>query len=160
MQPMCLTTTGAFAGWAIGVGDCDGDVTLEYFDEDGVSQGGSLPANWKPCVQGEDGPVWTPGQSALTFASPTSIDFSGDWYRTLNVNGNLTFAGASYQTGTEITVLVTETGGSSRTIAYPAGWVWLTTKPTSIAANKKILYSFISFGTAEANVIARAWVQS
>ena len=160
MYPMCLSTTGAFAGWAIGVADCDGDVTFDYLDEDGVSVGSTLPANWRPCVQGEDGPASTPTQAALTFASPTDIDFSdGDLYRTLSINGNLTLSGSSYQVATEINLIITETGGSPRTFAVPSGWISLTTKPTSIPANKKLFVNLISFGTTEANVVARYWPQ-
>lgn len=50
MTPMCLSTTGALIGWATGVADCDGDISFEYHNTSGVSQGTSLPANWQPCT--------------------------------------------------------------------------------------------------------------
>jgi hypothetical protein len=46
---MCNSTTGQFVGWGTGVADCDGVIAFEYFNTGGVSQGGTLPANWQPC---------------------------------------------------------------------------------------------------------------
>lgn len=49
MTPMCSSVTGAFVGWGTGVADCDGNMSFEYFNTSGASQGTSLPANWQPC---------------------------------------------------------------------------------------------------------------
>lgn len=161
MQPMCHDTTGVFQGWAIGVADCDGATTFEYYDEDFVSQGTTLPTNWTTCVQGEAGPAWEPTQSALVYATPVDIDFSDDeWYRTLSINGNLTFTGSSYQAATELNIRITETGGAVRTLTFPSGWIWYTSKPSTLAANKSGLLNLISYGTTEGNVAARYWVQT
>jgi hypothetical protein len=161
MVPMSLSTTLAFAGWATGVADCDGDVTIEYFDEDGVSQGSTLPANWVPTLQGEEGPSWTPTHVALTFTSPTDIDFSDGQFMSVSINGNLTLTGSGYAAGREVWLKITETGGSSRTLAKPSGWVVVGgTFPSSLAANKTLLVHLIAYGGTEASVVAHTWVQS
>lgn len=49
MTPMCSSVTGQLVGWAVGQSDCDGDVTIEYYNTSAVLQGSSLPANWQPC---------------------------------------------------------------------------------------------------------------
>lgn len=156
---MCDDTM-VFVGWATAVADCDGDITTEYFDVDGVSEGATLPTDWRPCIQGEEGAAWTPTHVGLTFTSPTDIDFSDGQFMSLNVNGNLTLTGSGYAAGREVWLAVTETGGSARTITVPSGWVFVTSKPTSIAANKKILYHLIAYGATEASVVAAAQVQS
>jgi hypothetical protein len=161
MQAMCDDVTFDQEGWAIGVADCDGVVTLEYFDVDGVSLGGTLPAGWRTCVQGVPGPTWSPTQETLTFATPTNIDFSNAaWYKTLSINGNLTLTASNYAVATELNIRIVETGASSRTLTFPATWVWVTTMPTALAANKTALLNLISYGTTEANVVARWWVQA
>ena len=161
MQAMCDDTTFDQLGWAIGVADCDGDVSLEYFDVDGVSQGGTLPAGWRTCVQGVPGPTWTPTQTTLTFATPTDIDFSNAaWYKTLSINGNLTLTASNYAQATELNIRIVETGAALRTLTFPTNWVWVTTKPANIAASKTGLLNLISYGTTEADVVARWWVQA
>lgn len=160
MQPMCDDTL-AFVGWATGVADCDGTVTIEYFDVDGASEGGTLPTDWVPCVQGEEGPTWTPTHDTLTFATPTDIDFSDAQFMTLSINGNLTLTGSGYAAGREVWLKITETGGSIRTVAKPSGWVTVGGSfPSSLAANKTLLVHLIAFGATEASVIAHTWVQS
>jgi hypothetical protein len=49
MTAMCSTVDDSLVGWATARTDCDGNVTIEYFDTNGVSQGGTLPANWGVC---------------------------------------------------------------------------------------------------------------
>lgn len=50
MTPMCSSVTGQLVGWASAVADCDGDISFEYHNTSGVSQGSTLPANWQPCT--------------------------------------------------------------------------------------------------------------
>lgn len=49
MTPLCSSATGDLVGWATGRTDCDGDVTLEYFNTSGASAGTTLPAGWQVC---------------------------------------------------------------------------------------------------------------
>lgn len=49
MTPMCSSVTGQLVGWAAGQADCDGVVTIEYYNTSGALQGSTLPANWTPC---------------------------------------------------------------------------------------------------------------
>lgn len=160
MYPMCDDTM-VFVGWATAVADCDGDITTEYFDVDGVSEGATLPTDWRPCIQGEEGATWSPTHVTVTFTSPTDIDFSDGQFMSLSINGNLTLTGSGYAAGREVWLKITETGGSARTIAKPAGWVNLGgTFPTSLAANKTLLIHLIAYGATEASVVTHTWVQS
>lgn len=160
MQPMC-NSSGVFSGWATGVIDCDATETFEYWDEDFVSQGTTLPAGWKPCVQGVTGASWTPVHYVATFASPTDIDFSDGQFATLDINGNLTLAGSGYAAGREVWLKIKETGGAVRTIAKPSGWLVVGGSfPTSLAANKTLLVHLIAYGATEASVVVHSWVQS
>lgn len=157
---MCLTTTGAHAGWAIGVADCAGDVTLEYFDEDGVSQGATLPANWKPCVQGVDGPEWAPDFDTLTYAAILNVDFDTSGYITTSINGPLTLTGSNYAPGREKAMRIVETGGASRSLAFPAAWVFVgSAAPTTLLANRTGLLRLISYTSAADGVVAQWEVQ-
>lgn len=159
MTPMCDSTTLEHVGWAVGITDCDGVIVIEYFDVDGVSEGATLPTDWQPCVQGEAGPAWEPTQSALSYTTPTDIDFGDDeWFRVIDIGGNLTLSGSNYQSAVELTILIREAGGAPRTLTFPTDWVWLTTKPTTIAANKDAILKLNSFGTAATDVYARYWV--
>jgi hypothetical protein len=156
---MCSTTTGAFLGWAIGTADCDGVIALEYFDEDGVTAGTTLPAGWKPCVQGEDGPSWTPVHSTLAYAASIDIDFAGSEYNTITLTGGLGLTGSNYAAATEIVVHIVG-DGSSNALSFPAAWVFVSTKPTTIAANKVGILRLICFGATAADVVASWEVQA
>lgn len=154
MTPMCDTTTGELVGWAIGSTDCDGStISLEYFDEDGVTAGTTLPAGWKPCVQGLDGPVWTPAYSALTYAAIVNIDFAGAEFQEIALTGNLELTGSNYVSPSQIKVIL-RADASTRTLTFPAGWVFVGTAPANIAADKTGVLTLISTGVVEADVVA------
>jgi len=69
--------------------------------------------------------------------------------------GTLTFAGSNYTAGVSKTV-VWNGGGTTRTVSFPSGWVFVSVKPTSLAANKRGVLSVVAHGTAEGDVTA-AW---
>ena len=86
-----------------------------------------------------------------------ALDFSTDGgLSTRTATGTVTFTGANYTAGSTITARVIA-GGSSRTLAFPASWVFVGSKPTSIAASKSGILTVTSFGTTEADCIA-SWV--
>ena len=161
MTPMCLDTTGEQAGWAIAVSTCDGAVSLNYYDVDGADLGGDLPTNWMPCTQGLPGPEWAPTHTTTTYASSINIDMAGAEYVSVpNITGNLTVTATNYSSAREIIARFVETGGSSRTLTWPVGWVWVgSAAPTSIAANKTGKLTLVSFGTSASSVVARWEVQ-
>lgn len=159
MVPMCLTTDGTFQGWAIGSVDCDNTVALEYFDEDGASLGTTLPANWKPCVQGEDGPEWVPTHNTETYASSFDVDMATDEYKSIALTGDITFSASNISAAEEVKVRVVA-DSTSRAVAFDADWVFLGTKPTTIAANKSAVLTLIAWGATDASIIAKWEVQS
>lgn len=159
MIPMC-NVSGVIQGWAIAVGDCDGTVTLGYYDEDGAFVDDELPAGWKPCIQGEPGPEWSPTHTDVAYAATVNIDFAAAEYISIDdVTGNLTFTGSNYAAPRHIRVRVVESGGSSRALTFPT-WTFVGTKPTAIAANKTGLLELISYGSSAASVVARWTVQT
>lgn len=93
----------------------------------------------------------------FTTASPNSVPISFDRDRviTLSATGTVTFTGSSYSEGQSATVRIVP-GAASRTLTFPAGWVFVSIKPASIPANKTGILSITSFGTTEANCVA-AW---
>lgn len=161
MTPMCDDTTFAQVGWAVAVADCAGNVILTYYDTSGVSEGSALPADWRPCVQGEPGPEWTPTHTDVPYAASVNIDFAGPEYISIDdVTGNLTFTGSNYTSARHVRIRVVETGASSRTLTFPGTWVFVGPKPVTIAANKTGLLDLISFGGSSSSVVANWEVQT
>lgn len=149
---MC-NASGVMVGWAIGTADCDGVISLEYFDEDGLTQGTSLPVGWKPCVQGETGPAWAPSHAAIPYAASVDIDFATDEFKTVTVSGDITFTGSNMAAPAEIVVRLVESGSASRALTFPA-WTWVTIEPTTLAADSVGLLRLIAFGATAADVVA------
>jgi hypothetical protein len=162
MIPMCDETTGAHLGWAIGSVDCDGTKELEYFDVDGVSEGATLPAGWKPCIQGETGPAWTPTHADVAYSATVDIDFLDDEYITIDdVSGNLTFTGSNYTAARTIKVRLVESGAVARTVTLPTNWKTPgTADPYTLGASKTAILVLDSFTNADTGVVARWEVQS
>lgn len=158
MTPMC-DIDGVMVGWAIGVADCAGTVELEYFDYDGGSEGGSLPAGWKPCVQGERGPAYAASIDTLTYSSTTNIDFAGADFQLVTLTGDVIFSGSNYSSPKEITVIVSADAGT-RELTFPGAWVFASDKPVDIASNTTGVLHLISTTTSASGVIATWTVPS
>lgn len=95
-------------------------------------------------------------QVATLASSSISLDFSsGTGLATRAVNENVSFTGANYRAGAIKTVRLVN-GSTLRNITFPAGWVFLGSKPTTIAANKTGVLTVTSFDVDEANCVA-AW---
>jgi hypothetical protein len=89
----------------------------------------------------------------------TSLNFSTQTFKTITLSTTTTFTASNYAAGRTVTVRVNP-GASTRTIGFPSGWVFVGTKPTSIAANKIGILTITSFGTTEAECVAAWAVQS
>jgi hypothetical protein len=89
----------------------------------------------------------------------TGINFLASCFQTLNVTGNLTFAGGSnLAAGRSATLRLKATVLS--TLTFPAGWTFVGSgAPASIAAGKTAILSLTSFGTTDADVVAAYSVQ-
>jgi hypothetical protein len=159
MIPMC-NSSGVQQGWAIATAECDGDVTLEYYNTSGVLQGGTLPSGWQPCVQGVPGPAWAPSHTDIAYAASVDIDLSDTAFISIdNISGNLTLTGSGYTAGVTVKVRLVESGGSSRTISFPAAWHFVGPEPTNIGANKTALLELSCFGPAATDTLASYLVE-
>jgi hypothetical protein len=92
---------------------------------------------------------------ASTDATETLNFATGDEIVRSTRAGALAFAGSNYTAGVSKTV-VWNGGGTNRTVSFPAGWVFVSFKPTTLLANKRGILSLVCHGTAEADVTA-AW---
>ena len=91
--------------------------------------------------------------------SGTDIDFAEDELQEISIAANTTFTGTGYATGKSKAVKIT-TDGTLRTLAFPAGWTFIGTKPTDQAASKTAILSLTNFTGAEAGIVAAYGVQS
>lgn len=95
----------------------------------------------------------------LTYSASTTLDFSTAGWKSISLTGNITFVSSNLATDREIAVRIVS-DGSSRTLTFPAGWVFVgNPMPTSIAANKTAILSLRAFGAVDANVVASYVVQ-
>ena len=99
--------------------------------------------------------------SVTTLSSDTvALDFSagtGIGYRSA-VAGDLTFTGSNYRAGAIKTVVLTN-GATPRALTFPSSWIFVGTKPTTLAASKTAVLTVTSLGTTEAACVAGWAVQ-
>jgi len=107
-----------------------------------------------------DLPVWTPPATPTNIqydvAAMSGVDFdfdSTDAVQTISISATTTFTGSNYAAGKSITLFIT-TDGSDRDLAFPAGWKFQGTKPTSQTASKVGTLTLLCSGTTEASVRA------
>jgi len=94
------------------------------------------------------------GHSTLAYAATTNIDFLLEPYRTLTLAGNVTFTSSNRVAAVSVTVRIIA-GGSSRNLAFPAGWIFVgAAAPASLAANKEAILTITAFGSVESDVRA------
>ena len=104
------------------------------------------------------------GLSSLgSISGSTALDFDPaiPAYRTGTVTGALTFTTTNLAAGRGMSVrLDNSASGSARNLTFPAGWTWLAgSAPAEIEANKVGIISLVSYGSADADVVA-AWSYS
>ena len=86
-----------------------------------------------------------------------ALNFSGGTgLHTRTANGDITITALNYTAGATKTLFITS-DSSSRSLTFPSSWIWVGSKPTSIAASKTGVLTVTSLGTAEANAVA-SWV--
>lgn len=106
-----------------------------------------------PGIQGPQGPAGSSSWSVLTQASPTVIDFDSDDYRTLSLNGAVTFTTANRGAPKTVTIKII-CDGTNRTLTFPSDWAFVGTKPTMILAGKVGALTVTCFGSAETDLVA------
>lgn len=73
------------------------------------------------------------------------------------LSGNVTYQTANLFAGYNLHVRIST--DTSRTVTWPAGWLWLTDEPSSIVANTAHLLSIYCYGTANTDVVAAVIVE-
>jgi hypothetical protein len=99
--------------------------------------------------------------SAITYAASVALDMSAlaGGYRTISLTGDLTFTTSNRANGRQVTIrLICD--ATQRTLTFPAGWVFVGTKPSTIAASKSAVLSLTFFGTADSDCITAYGVQA
>lgn len=95
-----------------------------------------------------------------TYAATVTLDMAtlNGLYRTITLTGNVTFASSNRAAGRSVTLRLLP-DASARTLTFPAGWVFLGTTPTTLAANKTAVLSITFFGTADTDAVCAYAVQ-
>jgi len=96
-------------------------------------------------------------QSTLAYAATTTIDFSGDGFKTVTLAGDVTFDTSNRAANRSVTVRII-CDGTLRNFTFPS-WIWVGDIPTSIAASKNAILTLTATGGAETDVIAAYAVQ-
>lgn len=99
--------------------------------------------------------------STITYGADVELDMAAldGQYRTISLNGNLSLASVNRANGRTL-VLRLICDGTQRTLTFPAGWVFIGTKPANIAASKTAVLSITFFGTASTDAVVAYAVQS
>lgn len=92
--------------------------------------------------------------STLTYGATTTIDLSANGQRTLTLAGDVTFATSNRAADLAVTIRIIG-DGSSRSLAFPAGWKFVgAAAPTALAAGKVAVLSVVCFGSNDSDVVA------
>lgn len=92
---------------------------------------------------------------SLLYSPVIVLNFWERDYRTLLLDGNITFGAQRHAPGKSIAVRIRNLSGTlSRSMVFPNSWIFLGTKPTSVAPSRTGVLSITSFGTSDGDVIA------
>ena len=105
-------------------------------------------------------PSWTapatPSNVQYTVGAMSGVDFDFDStnaIQTKSISSNTTFTGSTYSAGKTISLFLT-TDGTERDLAFPSGWIFQGSKPSSQAASKVGTLTLTCASTTEASVRA------
>lgn len=98
----------------------------------------------------------TPAPRIIDAGSSIDVDFTGPDFVVFASSsaGGAVVSGVNYRAGSSVSVQVKNPYSNARTLTFPSNWIFVTTKPTELAANKTALLTLRSFGTTEADCIA------
>jgi len=95
----------------------------------------------------------------MVYAAGVSLDLRYGSFYTLDLAGDCVFNASAYGEGTTTQVRV-KADGTTRTLVFPSGWVWVgSAAPATIAAGKTALLTLRCFGTDATAVVAQWQVQ-
>jgi hypothetical protein len=103
----------------------------------------------------------TADTNTIAYTASVNLDMASltGTYRTISLTGDLTLTSSNRAAGRQV-VLRLLADGSTRTLTFPSGWVFLGTKPSDIAADKTGVLSLIFFGTADTDCVASWGVEA
>lgn len=152
---MCDTTTGEHLGWAVGVADCDSDITIEYFDVDGVSEGNTLPAGWKPCVQGVAGQDAAPLTiETITEGATIDIDLDGADIQVLDVTDDFAMDILTYGDFPRKIEILVNSDSSSHAMSFNSDWNWIGGVESAFTPSGYFKIILITTGPLSTDVVA------
>lgn len=99
--------------------------------------------------------------AAITYGASVALDMSAldGQVRTISLTGNLELTTSNRATGRTVTLrLIADS--TQRTLTFPAGWVFIGSKPANIAASKTGVLSLTFFGSADTDCVAAWGVQA
>ena len=98
--------------------------------------------------------------AAITYGATVDLDLAAldGQYRTITLTGDITFTTSNRAAGRTVVIRLLP-GASERTLTFPADWVFVSTKPATLAANKTAVLSLTFFGTADTDCVAAYGVQ-
>lgn len=99
--------------------------------------------------------------AAIAYGASVALDMSAldGQVRTISLTGNLELTTSNRATGRTVTLrLIADS--TQRTLTFPAGWVFIGSKPANIAASKTGVLSLTFFGSADTDCVAAWGVQA
>jgi hypothetical protein len=100
-------------------------------------------------------------QGTLTYASTVNLDMAAlvGRHQTIALTGNLTLTSSNRATGRTVALRII-CDATLRNLTFPAGWIFLGTKPSDIAASKIGVLSLTFFGANDTDCVAAWGVQA
>jgi hypothetical protein len=97
----------------------------------------------------------------IAYAAQVTLDFAAlnRQINTISLTGNLELLTGNLANGREVRLRLVN-DATLRTLAFPAGWKFIGTKPADIAVSKVAILSLAAFGTTNADVVAAYAMQS
>ena len=130
------------------------DINTELGSKANLSGGNSFSGS-----QSVNGVVTASNYDVSISAEPSdsiSLNFSGGTgIHTRTTTGDIVITASNYRAGATKTLFIT--ADAARSLSFPSSWIWVGSKPTSIASGKLGVLTVTSLGTAEANAVA-SWV--
>ena len=99
------------------------------------------------------GTIFQNYQTPLSYAGTVTLDFSAATARKIDLGGDVVFITASRAANCMVKAKIL-CDGSGRNLTFVSGWHWVSTQPTTIAANKTAILSLEAWGTNETDVVA------
>jgi len=125
--------------------------TNELFFRQGAADGG-----WSVGI-----PFYAEFGGTIAYNATINLDMaalSGSC-RTITLTGPLTLTTSNRARSRQLAIRLL-CDGTSRALTFPADWVFMGTKPSTLAANKAAVLSLVYFGVADADCVAAYGVQA